>query len=129
MPLADDADAWPARRREYLGRLEQDAGFVLVARRGGRAVGYAFVSVHEGRDSTFALGDRHAELYSLVVAPAERGRGVGTTLLDAVDAELAELGIRGLVVAVMESNDAALDLYRRRGLVPTETVLYRFDDS
>jgi len=85
------------------------------------------VSVHEGRDSTFALGDRHAELYSLVVAAAERGRGVGTMLLDAVDAELAGRGIHALAVAVMESNDAALDLYRRRGLVPTETVLYRFD--
>ena len=100
---------------------------MLVARRGRRAVGYAFVSLHEGRDSTFALGDRHAELYSLVVAPAERGRGTGTALLDEVDAELAGLGIRALAVAVMESNDAALELYRRRGLLPTETVLYRFD--
>jgi ribosomal protein S18 acetylase RimI-like enzyme len=127
VPLADDDVAWEARRAEYAARLDTGSGFGLVARRGESAIGYAFVVLSEGRDSTFALGERHAELYSLVVAPGERGRGIGTVLLDAVDAALEEVGIRGLVVAVMEGNDGALELYRRRGLVPAETYLYRFD--
>jgi ribosomal protein S18 acetylase RimI-like enzyme len=127
VPLADDDTAWAARREEYVDQLVAGSGFGLVARRGESAIGYAFVVVSEGRDSTFALGEHHAELYSLVVLPSERGRGIGTALLDAVDAELDAVGIRGLVVAVMEGNDGALELYRRRGLVPAETYLYRFD--
>jgi GNAT superfamily N-acetyltransferase len=50
----------------------------------------------------------------------ERGRGVGTQLLDAVDAELARRGVHDLMIGVMEGNDDA-----RRGLVPGWRQLYR----
>jgi ribosomal protein S18 acetylase RimI-like enzyme len=47
------------------------------------------VKLAVGLDDTWPMGERHAELYTLTVAEAARGRGVGTRLMDAVDAELA----------------------------------------
>jgi ribosomal protein S18 acetylase RimI-like enzyme len=46
-------------------------------------------------------------------------------LLDAVDAELDARRVPHLTVAVMADNEAAIRLYRRRGLLPGELVMYR----
>jgi ribosomal protein S18 acetylase RimI-like enzyme len=45
--------------------------------------------------------------------------------MDAVDALVAERELTALTVAVTVGNEAALRFYRRRGLVPTELMLYR----
>jgi ribosomal protein S18 acetylase RimI-like enzyme len=71
-------------------------------------------------------GSRWAELYSLSVLPEDRGAGVGTALLDFVDAELARLGILDMSVAVMVGNDDAQRLYEGRGFRAAEVMLYRF---
>lgn len=67
-----------------------------------------------------------AELQTFAVAPARRGSGIGTLLLDRVDAELATLGIRDVLVAVLEGNFNARRLYERRGFRPVMTTLARF---
>jgi ribosomal protein S18 acetylase RimI-like enzyme len=84
--------------------------------------------LHDGADDTFPLAPRYAELYTLSVAEGRRGAGIGSRLLDAVDAALADEGDPPLVVSVMVGNTGALRLYERRGLVPGELVLYRFRD-
>lgn len=81
--------------------------------------------MHEGADDTWDTGGRIAELESLAVLPAERRRGLGTLLLDAVDGRLAELGILDVIVAVLVGNDAAEALYRRRGWIPAMTKMIR----
>lgn len=121
----DRAQSWPRRRALYEEVLAVRDAFAVVARRDGAAVGYALVRIHEGADDTWATGDRLAELESLAVLTAERGRGLGTLLLDAVDVRLAELGIDDVVVAVLVGNDAAAALYRRRGWVPAMTKMIR----
>jgi ribosomal protein S18 acetylase RimI-like enzyme len=110
----------------YLRWLEPGEGFLAIARCGTEIAGYAFVRLDQGFDATFPIGERYAELYSLSVAPDRRGRGIGTQLLDFVDAELASRGIADLAVAVMVGNSDAQRLYERRGLQPAEIVLYRF---
>lgn len=124
--LSDDELSWQRRRTRYLRWLEPEVGFLVVARTGAEIVGYAFVHIERGPDDTFPLGERYAELYSLSVAPDQRGNGVGTLLLDFVDAELASRGIVDLIVAVTVGNSDAQRLYERRGLRPTEVLLYRF---
>jgi ribosomal protein S18 acetylase RimI-like enzyme len=124
--IADDELSWRRRRSLYSAWLHRDRGFLALARAGISVVGYAFVRLEEGADDTFPLGDWYAELYSLSVAPEWRGRGIGTRLLDFVDAELASRGIRDLIVSVMLGNSDAQRLYERRGLRPAEIVLYRF---
>lgn len=98
---------------------------MCVARRDGRCVGYAFIVLYRGSDDTFPLGAGYAELYTLAVLPEWRGSGIGTALLDAVDVALADRAIPNLTVAVMSENEAAIRLYRRRGLIPGEVIMYR----
>jgi ribosomal protein S18 acetylase RimI-like enzyme len=121
----DDELSWNQRRAGYLAWLVAGTAFVLGAERDGRLVGYAVTRVHDGPSNTFDLGPRHAEVYTLSVADGERGRGIGTLLLDAVDRELERRGIAHLIIAVTAGNDAARRLYERRGFVPAETVLFR----
>ena len=126
LPFVPDELSWRRRRSLYIRRLELEQGFLALARSRSGVVCYAFVCLHEGSDDTFPLGERYAELYSLSVAPAWRGRGIGTRLLDFVDAELASRAIRDLSISVMVGNSGAQRLYERRGLQPAEVVLYRF---
>jgi ribosomal protein S18 acetylase RimI-like enzyme len=99
---------------------------MLVARDGGRPVGYAFVEIRPGPDDTWPIGDRMAELMSLSVAPDERGRGLGSALMDAVDAELERRGVADLEVTVLAGNERARRFYERRGLRLGELLLFRF---
>lgn len=127
VPLVEDDDvSWERRRELYAARLDSGTGFLVLATEREQVVGYALVCIEQGPDDTFPVGDRYAELYSLSVAPAVRGRGIGTQLLDFVDRELGRRSIRDLKVAVMVGNADAQRLYERRGLRPAETVLYRF---
>jgi ribosomal protein S18 acetylase RimI-like enzyme len=126
VPLTEPlARAWAARRATYAEHLDAGRALVHLATLGGRPVGYAFTILHEAGDDTFPLAPGYAELYTLSVAAAARGRGVGSALLDAVDAALADRGVTSLVVAVMAANVDAIRLYERRGLVPGEVLLYR----
>lgn len=127
-PFIPEDQSWPRRRRVYEEVLEHPDSFVVVARRATRPVGYAVVAVHEGADDTWPTGDRFAEVETLAVLPDERGQGLGTRLLDAVDEQLGELGITALFIAVMAGNDDALRFYERRGLYPVITKLMRVVD-
>ena len=123
-PFVDDETSWTVRRRSYVDTFD-GGGFALLAEDEDGPVGYAMVRIHDGPDDSWALADRYGEVWSLLVTERARGRGVGTQLLDAVDAELARRGVHDLMIGVMEGNDDARRLYERRGLVPGWLQLYR----
>jgi ribosomal protein S18 acetylase RimI-like enzyme len=123
-PFVDDETSWAVRRRGYVEIFEA-GGFALIAEDDEGLAGYAMVKLHEGGDDSWALEDRWAEVWTLVVAERTRGRGIGSALLDAVDEELAARGITDLMIGVMEGNDGARRQYERRGLVPGWLQLYR----
>ena len=126
--LADDDLSWD-RRRAWYGRLLADGeGFVVVARHGDAPVGYALVEVRDGADDTWPYGRRMAEVVTLSVAADSRGGGIGTALMDAVDAELERRDVHSLEIAVMAGNDRARAFYERRGLRVGELLLFRFGD-
>lgn len=122
--------SWAARRSAYLEWLAFPGGFILLAEklteRGEELVGYALVQVRPGPDDTWVTGSRMAELQTLSVSPETRGQGVGTMLLDRVDAELDAAGIGDLFIAALHGNDDAIRLYQRRGLRPVAIHLARF---
>ncbi len=89
-------------------------------------LGYALVQVRPGPDDTWVTGKLLAELQTLSVAPHARGRGIGSMLLDRVDAELDAAGIGDLFIAALHGNDDAIRLYQRRGLRPVAVHLARF---
>jgi ribosomal protein S18 acetylase RimI-like enzyme len=123
-PFVDDDTSWTVRREGYVEILGA-GGVVLMAEDDDGLAGYALVKIHEGGDDSWALADRWGEVWTLVVDERRRGQGIGSALLDAVDAELARRGVHDLMIGVMEGNDAARRLYERRGLVPGWLQLYR----
>lgn len=63
------------------------------------------------------LAPRRALLLALGTAPAWRGRGVASRLLESIYIELAVQGRRELELTVAPANAAALALYQRQGFV------------
>ena len=122
VPVRPSDESWELERREMLAALEGDA-FALVARRDGVAVGYVFVLI-EGPDPVWYTGDTHAELAHLSVAEGERGAGVGSALMDAMDAELERLGVEDVEIGVDTGNEVAARLYESRGYKPDFRIFY-----
>jgi ribosomal protein S18 acetylase RimI-like enzyme len=113
--LARDPEAsWRNRREKYAEWLRDPNAFVLVAEDAGGLVGYAFVTIGPGYAS-WCTGDQMATLQSLAVLPELRGSGIGSELLDAVEAELRRRGVGDLEITTATTNADALRLWERRG--------------
>jgi len=128
-PYTSDDASWQTRRRFYSDCLMHQDSFVLLAYSGEELVGYALVLVQPTSfvwSDTWVVGDRTAELETIVVAPEWRGRGIGKLLMDRVEAELEKLGIKDVIIGVLPSNSRVLELYQRRGFEPTWLVMTRF---
>ena len=109
-PWVDDETTWSQRRKLYNHCLSSPDAFLLLAWRGERLVGYAMVAVEpEGArlwDDSWVVGEKVAELETIVVLPEERDRGLGTYLLDLIDAELELRGIHDMVIGAVPGNRA-----------------------
>jgi ribosomal protein S18 acetylase RimI-like enzyme len=108
----------PADVRARLGgdlheRTARGAAVVLLARRGGEAVG---VAVCFPGYSTFRARPL-LNLHDLAVLPAARGRGVGEALLAGVAGRARALGCCKVTLEVREDNAPARRLYARAGFV------------
>jgi ribosomal protein S18 acetylase RimI-like enzyme len=125
LPVIGRSQSWPRRRALYEQLLVSPEAFVVVARRGTSAVGYALAHVHLGADDTWNTGDRIGEVESLAVLPPERGCGLGTLLLDCAEAILESLGARDVMIGVVAGNDSAQRFYERRGMAPAIIKLLR----
>jgi len=111
------ADSWARRRLQYAEWLSGPDAFILIAELGGAPVGYAMVHLRAG-SPTWPTSERAGEVETLSVHPDERGRGIGTVLLGAVEDELAGLGVDELSLHVVSNNHQAMTFYERHGLRP-----------
>ena len=102
--LAERIEHW----ERLLDRRPGDRG-ALVAEHEGRVVG--LVEWEVGPDGDRAVGEVHA----IHVAAEERGRGVGTTLLEAAVEAMRSLGVRRAVLWVLDGNSTARRFYERLG--------------
>jgi GNAT superfamily N-acetyltransferase len=98
-------------------------GLLLVAREGSNLTGLASVAIHDTAEmpeysDTWVTGDKIAETKFLVIAEDNRGQEIGTALMDAVDANLAERGVRDHLVGAIEPNTRATRFYEFRGFQP-----------
>jgi ribosomal protein S18 acetylase RimI-like enzyme len=130
-PYVDDASSWAARRAMYVRFLAEPHGsFALLADLDGALLGYAMVAVSRVEDTwiddTWRTGPLIAEIETVSVTASARGEGIGSALLDRIDAELAAAGIDDVVVGAFASNERALRLYEQRGFRPTWNYLSRF---
>ena len=62
----------------------------------------------------------------LVVAADARGRGLGSAVMDAIDARLQAAGVVDQVIGAIEPNRDAIRLYERRGFRPAWLQMTRF---
>jgi ribosomal protein S18 acetylase RimI-like enzyme len=128
-PYVDDDVSWATRRRFYADCLSHNGSFVLLAYSREDLVAYAFVLVKATSSmwsDTWVVGERTAELETLVVVPEWRGQGIGSLLMDRVESELVRSGIKDIIIGALPTNTDALNLYRRRGFEPTALVMTRF---
>lgn len=129
-PYVDDAQTWAARSALYAELLTKPDTVLLLASSGQTLVGYALAHVMAAADTwaadTWQTSPQIGEIESLAVLPSYRRQGIGTRLLDMLEAELAASGIHDLVIGVLPGNAGAIHLYQRRGFRPTWTYLSRF---
>ncbi|MET9313784.1 GNAT family N-acetyltransferase [Kribbella sp. NPDC003505] len=105
---ADWVDATEDRWRE---RLSSPGGYQVLASIDGTPAGMA---------GGFPSADDTAELVSMWVAPAGRGKGVGNALMTAIEDWARGIGAATLKLSVVPGNDPARNLYLRHGYVDTD---------
>ena len=106
------ADWENAPEQRWRDRLSIYGGYQVVASLQGTIVGMA---------GGFLLNEPEvAELVSMWVAPAARGRGVGDALVAAVEDWAYGIGATIIKLSVVENNYPARKLYLRNGFVDDE---------
>jgi ribosomal protein S18 acetylase RimI-like enzyme len=89
-------------------------GTALVAR-AGAIVGFVSFEIVDG---VFAERVTRGRIQNLYVDPSWRDRGVGSALMDAAEAALADAGADRIAIEAMASNENAKRLYESRGYGP-----------
>jgi len=130
-PYVDDDTSWAARKELYEELLAKPDTLLLLAFDGDAAIGYGLAHVMAVEDSwvpdTWQTGSRIGEVESLGVLPRYRGSGLGSALLDRLEAHLRDCGAHDLILGVVPGNQDAIRLYQRRGYRPTWLYLSRFE--
>jgi ribosomal protein S18 acetylase RimI-like enzyme len=126
-PYLNDGQTWAHRRALYAELLAKPDTVLQVACEASSLVGYGLAHVVPVGDTwiadTWRTGPRIGEIESLAVLPSHRRRGIGSTLLDALAAGLAAIGVHDLVLGVLPGNADGLGMYERRGFRPTGAYL------
>ncbi len=122
--LWEEAGMWPhvGEDREWLrSALERNPGCTLVWREEGQVIG-TVVGAWDGL---------RGWVYHLAVTEAARGRGIGSALLEAVEARLWQRGVKQINIMVYEENAEAEAFYLRRGYErsPVRTVRKRSESG
>lgn len=103
--------------RAYVRAAADKPGY--VATQGGHVIGVALVQRHTPLS---------AELHLIAVCPEARGRGVGSSLVEAIETDLRHEGVRLLEVKTVgpsyrdEGYAATRAFYEARGFVPLEEL-------
>jgi ribosomal protein S18 acetylase RimI-like enzyme len=109
--------------RFLLAQAERPDMIVLAAERGGILLGYAYAGM-EGNDYMALRGPAGA-LYDLVVDPDHRRQGIGSALMEAALAALADLGAPRVVLFTAEKNLAARMMFAKAGFRRTMIEMTR----
>jgi ribosomal protein S18 acetylase RimI-like enzyme len=107
-------------RRGFRRLLSAQTADLIVAEENGALAGYALVFFRQNAVT--------ARLYSIAVAPAASGKGVGPLLLDAAEQAAQARGCTRLRLEVHEHNARAIALYRQSGYGLFGRHLAYYDD-
>jgi ribosomal protein S18 acetylase RimI-like enzyme len=107
-------------RRSFRRFLASSHAALIVAAQRGQLAGYALV--------LFRPGSTVARLYSIAVAAASAGRGIGPILLEAAEKAACRRGCTSLRLEVHEHNKKAISRYRKSGYRLFGRHLAYYDD-
>ncbi len=93
---------------------------LLVAREDDEILGFVMYTVENGR---YVQDQQTGVIVNLYVRPASRDEGVGSALLAAAEAELADMGVDTVSLEVLAGNEDARRFYRRHGYGPHRVEL------
>lgn len=108
-------------RRSWRRLLTAASAVVVVADRAGVLLGNAILLTRRG--------SRVARLYSVVVADAARGEGLGGRLVAAIEQAAQQRGCTRLQLEVRADNTAARALYAKRGYQTVASLPAYYDDG
>ncbi|MDO8682298.1 MAG: ribosomal protein S18-alanine N-acetyltransferase [Armatimonadota bacterium] len=108
MEIEKQCFATPWHESAYLTELSNRSAYYIVAKIGGRVVGYAGLWIIMEESHITTIG----------VDPLERGKKIGEQLLVAMLEEAMDRGARRVTLEVRESNTVAQNLYRKYGFTP-----------
>lgn len=108
----------------YLGsQIGQPDSVLLVADEDGKILGYAFGHVDD-YDYPSLRGPAGV-VEDILVDPAQRGRGIGPRLLDALLDELTRRGVPRVVLSTAERNEVAQRMFAKAGFRRTMVEMTR----
>lgn len=108
----------------WLGKeLGNSSALVMVADRGGRAIGYTYSALRD-RDWNMLI-DEHAMLHDIFVTEEERRHGVGRKLLEETLNALEGLGAKRIVLSTRSGNENAERLFASLGFRRTMHEMLR----
>jgi RimJ/RimL family protein N-acetyltransferase len=93
----------------WMGDLQNGRNITVLAEEGGKLLGYS--SLHHGQ----ARWTRHLGEIRLLMAPGQRGRGVGRLLGHEVFSIAHDMGLQRIVVRVASAQSSARHLFERLG--------------
>jgi ribosomal protein S18 acetylase RimI-like enzyme len=105
--------------RQFRYHMDNPRAHILVCADAKAVLGYALV-LRRGRT---------ARLYSIAVAPAARGRGIGTRLLKAVIKKAKEAGCAKMGLEVRARSSKVIALYAQHGFVKSADLPRYYGDG
>jgi GNAT superfamily N-acetyltransferase len=129
VPFRKDYDSYPGNTpRDWPARFAIERWLVFAAYADGARIGGATLVVDDPGIDLLADRSHAALLWDLRVAPAFRGRGVGTALLEAVERAAERRGADLLRVETQNVNVPVCRFYQRRGLRLQQAVAEAYPD-
>ena len=101
--------------RLYVKGWGRPGDTALVALDDGFPVGAAWYRLFSPRLPGYGFVDERTPELAIAVVPSARGRGIGSTLLEALLARAREDGHRAISLSVDKLNEGAIHLYEQHG--------------
>jgi ribosomal protein S18 acetylase RimI-like enzyme len=101
--------------RQIKGLLTNPNARVSVAEVDGEVAGWAVGLIRVNRHPRSGMRYKLGRLYAVAVDPAQRGKGIGRTLVEATLGSLEGAGAERIYLEVRETNLAAIGLYESLG--------------
>ena len=121
------ADAWD--RNLFAEYARQCGELFLVAERGRKVCGYSIVCICGSTSNCGSTARRRAELESVAVDPAVRGKGAAAALMDSTLRRLRRRGIARLTLMVKVTNERARGFYEKYRFKKVKRVPRYYEDG